>query len=86
MKLKYCYPLFFFFLTSCSSISSMKFWESSEIDTDEPMLLIDVKNNEGISENWKIKLSGNNDLGNFIPSFSADKLFFSDEIGSINSY
>ena len=86
MKLKYCYLLSFFLLTSCSSISSMKFWESSEVDLDEPMPLIDVKNSENILENWKIKLSGNNDLGNFIPSFSADKLFFSDELGNVNSY
>ena len=86
MKLKYSYPLFFFFLTSCSSISSMKFWENAEVDIDETMPLVAVNNSENISENWKIKFSGTNDLGNFIPSFSADKLFFSDETGSINSY
>ncbi|MDA7786932.1 outer membrane protein assembly factor BamB [Gammaproteobacteria bacterium] len=86
MKLKYCYPLFLFFLTSCSSISSMKFWENAEVDIDEPMPLVAINNSENISENWKIKFSGTNDLGNFIPSFSADKLFFSDETGSINSY
>ena len=86
MKLKYCYTLFFFLITSCSTISSMKFWENAEVDIDEPMPLVAINNSENISENWKIKFSGTNDLGNFIPSFSADKLFFSDETGSINSY
>ena len=54
----------------------MKFWENAEVDIDEPMPLVAVNNSENISENWKIKFSGTNDLGNFIPSFSADKLFF----------
>lgn len=83
MNFKYFYIFFFFTLTSCSTL---KFWESSEIDIDEPMELSDIQISIPVKSNWKIQLSGENDLGNFVPGFSQEKLFFADITGAINAY
>lgn len=83
MNFKYFYIFFFFTLTSCSTL---KFWEGSEIDIDEPMELSDIQISIPVKSNWKIQLSGENDLGNFVPGFSQEKLFFADITGAINAY
>ena len=76
---------FVFFLSSCSSMSSIKFWENDEIDLDEPMRLLNINEKKDIKLNWSQIFSGNNDLGNFIPSFSSESIYFADSSGSVKS-
>ena len=76
---------FVFFLSSCSSMSSIKFWEDDEIDLEKPMRLININDKRDIKLNWSQIFSGNNDLGNFKPSFSSDSIYFADSSGSVKS-
>lgn len=72
-------------LSSCSSLSSLKFWESEDIDPDEPKALNTIKNSEDLNVDWTKSFSGNNLLGNFTPAFSSKNIFFADEDGNIKS-
>lgn len=72
-------------LSSCSSLSSLKFWESEEIDPDEPKALNTIKNSVDLNVDWTKSFSGNNLLGNFTPAFSSKNIFFADEDGNIKS-
>ena len=73
------------FLSSCSSMESLKFWENDELDIDAPKELTSFSEKKTIISNWKISFDGNNDLGNFIPTFNGADLFFSDSSGVIKS-
>ena len=42
-----------FIVSSCSSLSSLKFWGSDEIDPDEPVVLEAIKNAININVDWK---------------------------------
>ena len=72
-------------LSSCSSIESMKFWGNDDVDSDEPRPLISFTNKLNTSVDWSIKFKGENTLGNFLPAFSGDNLFASDNTGNIKS-
>lgn len=72
-------------LSSCSSLSSMKFWGSDEVDSDEPKTLVPISNSVKINVNWTKSFSGDNFLGNFIPAFGSQSVFFADTNGSIKS-
>jgi len=65
-----------FIVSSCSSLSSLKFWGSDEIDTDEPIPLQAIKNSVNINIDWNRSFSGDNTLGNFVPAFSSKSIFF----------
>jgi outer membrane protein assembly factor BamB len=66
-------------------MSSIKFWENDEIDLEKPMRLININEKKDIKFNWSQIFSGNNDLGNFKPSFSSDSIYFADSSGSVKS-
>lgn len=83
MKSIYLNIIAILFITSCSSL---KFWESAEVDTDEPKPLSEIQKSIFLNENWVKKSNGENDLGNFLPSFSQEKLFFANNMGSINAF
>jgi len=74
-------------LTSCSSLSSLQFWQSEkdEYELDEPRKLENISNNKKIITNWDISFTGENSLGNFIPSFAGDSIYFADSSGNIKS-
>ena len=73
-------------LSSCSSFSSMKFWgDDDDIDPDEPVELKKISNLKDISLDWKISFTGDNSLGNFLPAFSAQSIFFADSDGNVKS-
>ena len=42
-----------FIVSSCSSLSSLKFWGSDEIDPDEPVVLEAIKNAININVDWR---------------------------------
>ena len=74
-------------LSSCSSMESLKFWPDAEIDTDEPKKLENFSSSYTIKNNWKISFKGgDNTLGNFIPSFNANNIFFANSSGVISSF
>jgi outer membrane protein assembly factor BamB len=75
----------FIFITSCSSLSSLRFWENNEIDPDKPRSLLSVSSSKNISSHWNVKFNGNNSLGNFLHSFSAGSIYFADSEGNIKS-
>jgi hypothetical protein len=41
-------------LTSCSSISSLKFWGNDEANLDEPKTLEKISNAQNIINNWDL--------------------------------
>jgi outer membrane protein assembly factor BamB len=74
------------FISSCSSMSSLKFWESNDDDDDDaPKELIKTSNNFSINEDWKISFNGENILGNFVPAFGGKDIYFADTSGLLNS-
>ena len=66
-------------------MSSLKFWESADIDPDEPKTLNPINNSVDVNVDWKKSFSGNNLLGNFEPAFSSKSIFFADADGNIKS-
>ena len=74
-------------LSSCSSLSSLQFWQSEkdEYELDEPRKLENISNSKKIITNWNISFTGENSLGNFIPSFAGDSIYFADSYGNIKS-
>jgi len=56
-------------IISLSSCSSIAFWQSDEIDPDEPKELVDFNERFEFVENWETKFSGENTLNNFCTRF-----------------
>ena len=74
-----------FIISSCSSMDGLRFWKSDEIDPDEPKELVAFSNQKNIVIEWKNSFKGENEIGNFLPDFSAQNLFFSDASGNVSS-
>ena len=74
-----------FIISSCSSMDGLRFWKSDEIDPDEPKELVAFSNQKNIVIEWKNTFKGENEIGNFLPDFSAQNLFFSDASGNVSS-
>ena len=72
-------------ILSISSCSSIAFWQSDEIDPDEPRELEDFNERFEFTENWEKKFKGDNNLNNFIPAFSGGSLFFVDQEGNVSN-
>ena len=70
---------------SINSCSSIAFWQSDEIDPDEPRELIEFNERFKFEENWETKFKGENLLNNFIPAFSGSNLFFVDPQGNLTN-
>ena len=62
--------------SACSSMDRLKFWESEEIDLDEPMKLASISEEKTIELLWSKSFDGTNDLGNFQPAFNSQDIFF----------
>jgi len=82
---KYALILLVFLTSSCSSLDSLRFWQSDEIDPDEPKVLSSFSNQKTITISWKKSFKGENKMGNFQPDFSSQNLFFSDITGNVVS-
>ena len=74
-----------FILSSCSSLQGLKFWETDEVDPDEPKELSSFENQKDISIIWNLSFDGENEIGNFEPGFSSQNLFFADSEGTLSS-
>ena len=74
-----------FIISSCSSMDGLRFWKSDEIDPDEPKELVAFSNQKNIVIKWRNSFKGENEIGNFLPDFSAQNLFFSDASGNVSS-
>ena len=72
-------------ILSISSCSSIAFWQSDEIDLDEPRELKEFNERFEFIEIWDIKFKGENALNNFIPAFSGNNLFFVDPEGNVSN-
>ena len=72
-------------ILSISSCSSIAFWQSDEVDPDEPRELEDFNERFQFDENWEIKFKGENKLNNFEPAFSGSSLFFADQKGNVSN-
>tara|TARA_Y100000766_G_C18836120_1_gene570511 strand:- start:41 stop:1132 length:1092 start_codon:yes stop_codon:yes gene_type:complete len=66
-------------------MDGLRFWKSDEIDPDEPKELVAFSNQKNIVIEWKNSFKGENEIGNFLPDFSAQNLFFSDASGNVSS-
>ena len=76
---------FIFVLSACSSLDGLRFWNTDEVDPDEPRELEAFSNKKIISLDWSKSFSGKNEIGNFEPDFSSNKIFFADTDGSVYS-
>ena len=74
-----------FILSSCSSLQGLKFWETDEVDLDEPKELLSYENQKDLSIIWNLTFDGENEIGNFEPGFSSQNLFFADSEGTLSS-
>ena len=74
-----------FIISSCSSMDGLRFWNSDEIAPDDPSALVAVANQNNSVIEWKNSFKGENEIGNFLPDFSAQNLFFSDASGNVSS-
>ena len=74
-----------FILSSCASLDGLRFWETDEIDPDEPRELFTIENQKDISIIWEVAFSGENEIGNFEPGFSSQNLFFADSEGNVSA-
>ena len=72
-------------ILTVSSCSSIAFWESDEVDPDEPRELIDFNEKFEFTENWEANFKGKSILNNFVPAFSGSSLFFVDPEGNVKS-
>ncbi len=72
-------------ILSISSCSSIAFWQSDELDPDEPRELEDFNERFQFVENWEIRFKGENKLNNFEPAFSGSSLFFADQKGNVSN-
>ena len=72
-------------ILSISSCSSIAFWQSDEVDPDEPRELEDFNERFQFVENWEIKFKGENKLNNFEPAFSGSSLFSADQKGNVSN-
>ena len=74
-----------FIVSSCSSLSSLKFWGSDEIDPDEPKELKKILICKNINIDWNKSFSGDKLLGNFYLHLVLKSIFFADVNGNIKS-
>ena len=72
-------------ISGCSSLDSLRFWKNDEIDPDEPKKLNSFSSQRDIKILWKNSFKGENDIGNFLPDFNAQKIFFGDSSGNVSS-
>lgn len=85
LSFKYSFLSLIFLLSSCTSLSALKFWENEDFDLDEPMPLKNITEKKEMVSNWTLNFTGKNDLGNFIPSFSSKSIYFADSEGNVKS-
>ena len=71
--------------SGCSSLDSLRFWQNDKIDPDEPKKLNSFSSQRDIKILWKNSFKGENDIGNFLPDFNAQKIFFGDSSGNVSS-
>ena len=72
-------------ISGCSTLDSLRFWQNDEIDPDEPKELSSFASQENIKVLWRNSYNGENEIGNFLPSFNAQNIFFSDASGNVLS-
>ena len=84
------YKLYFFnlsilLISGCSTLDSLRFWQNDEVDPEEPKELSSFASQENIKVLWRNSYNGENEIGNFLPSFNAQNIFFSDASGNVLS-
>ena len=72
-------------ISGCSTLDSLRFWQNDEVDPDEPKELSSFASQENIKVLWRNSYDGENEIGNFLPSFNAQNIFFSDASGNVLS-
>tara|TARA_A100001388_G_scaffold85208_1_gene61484 strand:- start:411 stop:1565 length:1155 start_codon:yes stop_codon:yes gene_type:complete len=72
-------------ISGCSTLDSLRFWQNDEVDPDEPKELSSFASQENIKVLWRNSHNGENEIGNFLPSFNAQNIFFSDASGNVLS-
>ena len=72
-------------ISGCSTLDNLRFWQNDEVDPDEPKELSSFASQENIKVLWRNSYNGENEIGNFLPSFNAQNIFFSDASGNVLS-
>ena len=72
-------------ISGCSTLDSLRFWQNDEVDPEEPKELSSFASQENIKVLWRNSYNGENEIGNFLPSFNAQNIFFSDASGNVLS-
>ena len=76
--------LIVFVLSSCSSLSSLKFWGDDD-EEEGPEELYSIENNRSLEKNWSF--SNDNEIlyGRLIPAIYEGKVFYINSTGYISS-
>ena len=72
-------------LSACSTFEGLRFWQSDEVDSDEPKKLLSFNAQNNLNIDWDISFNGVNEIGSFEPGFSSENLFFADSEGTLVS-
>ena len=72
-------------ISGCSTLDGLRFWQNDEVDPDEPKELSSFASQENIKVLWRNSYNGENEIGNFLPSFNAQNIFFTDASGNVLS-
>ena len=72
-------------ISGCSTLDGLRFWQNDEVDPDEPKELSSFASQENIKVLRRNSYNGENEIGNFLPSFNAQNIFFSDASGNVLS-
>lgn len=62
-------------LSSCSSLSWLKFWGDDEDEIELPAILDEITKKVIINSLWEVKVGKEKPVGRILPSISGDKVF-----------
>ena len=70
-------------LSSCSSLSWLKFWGDDEDEIELPAVLEEITQKMTINSLWEVKVGKEKPLGRILPSISGDKVFYLNPEGEL---
>ena len=71
------------FISSCSSLSGLKFWGNEE-ETEQPTELISINQTVEIQTEWNKKLGIGKNYGRIVPAFSGDQVVYISANGELS--
>ena len=73
-------------LSSCSSLSWLKFWGDDEDEIELPAILDEITKKVIINSLWEVKVGKEKPVGRILPSISGDKVFYINPEGELFAF